>query len=655
MGRNPYRTNLKFFLLVFLICVFFTFFTFLLWSGSSTSGEWSVGAYAAEGLEGGSEALKAEAYPPAPRLKPADYPQTGWINARVAVWLIAQLHLWFAAFVLAVPIFVFIIEAIGVATKNERYDAMAYEFIRVSLAAFSVTAISGGVFALALIYFYPDLMRYMARIFGPTMILYAILFLAENVLLYIYYYGWKKMKSGSLKRVHLAVGLLLNVAGTSIMFVANAWAGFMMSPAGVTEAGVFDGNLWHAVSNHLWSPLNLHRFIANIAFGGSIVGAYAAYRFLSARSTEDRAHYDWMGYTANFIAVTALLPLPFAGYWLTAEIYAYSQQMGITVMGGVFAWLFIVQAVVIGALFLSANYYLWLGMTRSRGAYRYTGYIKYIGLAITVCFLVWFTPHTLILKPWEAKALGGQYHPLLAPLGLMPAKNTAVNIMIMFTFLSFMLYRRANKVPTVSWAPYANALHAAVFTAAAVNIVILGVYYGYFTNTVYKVASSVPQVLSTLTVIVACTVIDAFMYRGAREVGPVEWGKMPPRSQYSLVLLAVSFTWLMGLMGFIRSALRQHWHVYTVFRDSSPDAFTPTIGYAAKVVTVGSIIFMAMVVFIFWLSQKTGKSGPFCPGLLCVLFNKIHPAHRAVPSAPSACGGWARAGGDDDGGVYSPG
>jgi cytochrome bd-type quinol oxidase subunit 1 len=97
------------------------------------------------------------------------------------------------------------------------------------------------------------------------------------------------------------------------------------------------------------------------------------------------------------------------------------------------------------------------------------------------------------------------------------------------------------------------------------------------------------------------------MFKGAREVGPLKWGKMPERSQYALFLLAVSFTWLMGLMGFIRSGIRQHWHVYTVMRDNSPDAFTPTIGYAAKVVSVAAVIFMAMVIFIFWLSSLSSK------------------------------------------------
>jgi hypothetical protein len=63
----------------------------------------------------------------------------------------------------------------------------------------------------------------------------------------------------------------------------------------------------------------------------------------------------------------------------------------------------------------------------------------------------------------------------------------------------------------------------------------------------------------------------------------------------------------MGLMGYIRSGLRQHWHVVDIVRDASPDAFTPTLGYAANVVSVGTILFMAMVIFVFWLSQVSGQ------------------------------------------------
>ena len=550
---------------------------------------------------------KPAAYPPAPKLTASDYPTFKGVNSRATIWLVAQLHLWFGAFVLAVPIFVFIIEAIGMATRDERYDSMAFEFMKVSITAYSLTALLGGLLTFCLVLLYPDLFRYLATIFKGSMFAYALLFFAESAILYIYYYGWHWLQGGNKKWVHLTLGLLLNAIGCLLMFLANAWTTFMMSPAAVDAAGVFNGDTWAAIHNFLWNPINIHRFVANVAYGGSIIGAYAAFKFLSAKDKGERAHYDWIGYNANFIAIAALLPLPFAGYYLTAEMYAYSQQMGITLMGGVFAWIFIIQAVLIGALFLSANYYLWCGMGRSEGAYRYNPKIKYIAIVLVIAFLVWFTPHTLVLTNAELKSLGGPYHHYLGALGIMPAKNTAVNFLIVFTFLSFMFYRRTNKIATVSWVTTGNAIQVALFTVGLINITLLGVYYGYFTNTVYKVAASIPQVLTTLVIIVASTVIDTLMYKGAKEVAPLHWGRMPPRSQYALFLLAVAFTWLMGLMGYVRSAIRQHWHVQGVFRDNSVDAFTPDLGYAANIVSIGTIIFMSMVMFIFWLNAINSR------------------------------------------------
>ncbi|MCP4379987.1 MAG: cytochrome ubiquinol oxidase subunit I [Hyphomicrobiales bacterium] len=566
-----------------------------------------IGAFAAEHQVTAGDASAAGPYRPAPTLTAADYPTIAGINSRVAVWIFAQLHLWFAAFVLAVPIFVFIIEAIGMRTRDKRYDDMAYEFIKVSITAYSLTAILGGLLLFALILFYPQLFTYLSTIFGESMFYYALLFFAESAVLYLYYYGWHWLQGGFKKWVHLTLGLLLNAVGTTLMLLANSWLTFMMSPAGVDAAGVFSGDSWAAIHNFLWNPINIHRFVANIAFGGSIVGAFAAFKFLTASTQQERAYYDWMGYNANFIAICALLPLPFAGYYLAAEIYAYSQQMGITLMGGIFAWLFIIQAVLIGTLFLSANYYLWCGMGRSDGAKRYTKFIKYIAIVLICAFLVWFTPHTLVLTNQELKALGGPYHKVLGPLGIMPAKNTAVNVMIIFTALSFMFYRRANKIAAVTWVNVGNAIQVALYTAGIANIMFLGIYHGYFTNTVYKVAASIPQVLTTLVVIAASITLDSFMYRGAKAVGPLRWGRIPERAQYALFLLAVSFTWLMGLMGYIRSGIRQHWHVVDIMRDASPDAFTPTLGYAANVVSVAAVIFMAMVIFVFWIAQVGGN------------------------------------------------
>ena len=291
----------------------------------------------------------------------------------MAIWAVAQLHLLFAAFVLAVPIFAFIIEVIGYKTGDQRYDRLAYEFTKLLSTSFSLTATFGASLTFMLIILYPKFTNYLMSVFSPTFLPYVLLFFAEAFFLYTYYYGWGKFHP----LVHLGLGLGLNLVGTGIMMIANAWVTFMMSPNGVSDQGAVL-SVWDAVYNYTWMPINVHRFIANIAFGGSVAAAYAAFKFLQAETDEERAHYDWMGYIGNFVAISAFLPLPFAGYWLAKEIYAFSQTLGLTMMGGAFSWLFIIQAVLIGNLFLAANYYLWLGMGRVEGVQPLQKVIKYL-------------------------------------------------------------------------------------------------------------------------------------------------------------------------------------------------------------------------------------------------------------------------------------
>jgi len=522
------------------------------------------------------------------------------VGSRVAIWVVAQLHLLFAAFVLAVPMFAVIIEFIGYKTGDKRYDALAYEFTKLLSVSFSLTATFGAALTFMLIALYPKFTNYMMHVFSPTFLPYVLLFFFEAGFLYSYYYGWGKFGP----KMHLFLGVMLNLVGTAIMFIANAWLTFMTTPSGISEHGALIST-WEAVSNYTWMPINIHRIIANIAFGGSIAAAYAAYQFLKARTPEEKAHYDWMGYIGNFVAIVGLLPLPFAGYYLASEIYAFSQTMGLTMMGGAFSWLFIIQAVLIGNLFLFANWYLWLGMGRVQGAERYRSYIKYLLIIITLCFAVWATPRSIISTIEEIQSMGGSSHPALGYMGVMSAKNTAVNILILTTYVSFLLYRRSSKVPTVSWAKLGNAIQFAIFAAAASIVLFLGVY-GYFVEATVRIKLSIPQVGSVLLAIILVTIIDVLLLRNAKST-TTEWGTINPVSQYLLIALAVTFTWTMGLMGYVRSGLRLHWHVYGVIRDTSPDAFTPTLGFATQVVSVTVLLFFALIGFVFWLAGLAGK------------------------------------------------
>src|SRR5262249_46027924 len=98
------------------------------------------------------------------------------LGSRLAVWAVAQLHLNFAAFILGVPIFAVIIEAIGWRTGEARYDWLSHELVKLTFAAFSTTALLGALLLFLFVGYYPKFWTYMTSIFFQTYWVYALLF-----------------------------------------------------------------------------------------------------------------------------------------------------------------------------------------------------------------------------------------------------------------------------------------------------------------------------------------------------------------------------------------------------------------------------------------------------------------------------------------------
>jgi len=272
-------------------------------------------------------------------------------------------------------------------------------------------------------------------------------------------------------------------------------------------------------------------------------------------------------------------------------------------MGGLLSWLFVLQAITVGVLFLGINYYIWQSLGRIRGGDRFNPYFKAIVLALMICFLVWFTPHTVAMSPSEMKAMGAAQHPVIGQFGLMSAKNGAINVMICLTAMSFFLYRRANRELTISWVQAGNIALATLFFIGMVNVVWLAIY-GFYIPAHVRVGLSVPQGATTATVVLGGLWINHLMLKGSRIKGPIQWGKISVRGMVALFGVAAAFTWVMGLMGYIRSAGRLGWHVNELLPDLSPWAFTPTLAFAAKMVTVNMVVFWASVFVVFWLANR---------------------------------------------------
>lgn len=563
--------------------------------------------YKTEGLVSG---------PPAPQLSGDDYPRLNlpsiFSENRLWVWFLAQQHLYLGGFVLGALFLVLLFEHCGLIVRKretaQRFDDLACQTLRLIVLVLALTAIVGGILLFALLALYPDLTGYLGRTFHYSFLMYGLLFFAFSGTVYLYYHTWQWMQA-RWKVLHAVIGLVANLVGLVFLMLANSWSTFMMSPAGVDQAGHFLGNQWHLLHNALWNPLNVHRFFGNLVFASGVLGAYAAYGALTASNHEDRASYDWRGSVMFITMVLALFTIPFGGYWLLREIYGYRQQMGITLLGGLLAWLNILVVSLMGLLFLGVNYYLWQKIGSEEDAARYRSHVKYVLFLLIASILVYITPHTLIITPDELAAMRGQQHPIVGNFGVESAKQPAVNIMMLVTGWSLLMMLRSRYKIGEQRHTVSDGAIDGLFVAGAMNIIWLGIY-GYYIPANVRVGLSVPMVMSTLSVVVMGSVLTVRRVRRLTPMSPSSWGRLSTRGHVALFSIAVTVSWLMGLGGYMRSAVRLFWHVMEISRDTSPWGFTHTIGFATNMITFNVLFFWGIFLLLFWLSKSSMRSTP---------------------------------------------
>ncbi len=553
--------------------------------------------------------------PPAPVLSyPDSYGGGRRIDSRSVLWIFIQQHFFLGSFILGVPMIAWMLECFGFFRKRradppEKHDQLGRDIMQICLPFYPLTLITGLALLGAFLFLYSEFSKYMSSVFNPVIALYAVVFFIETPLLYAYALTWNRWKQGRLKWLHFGLGGLTCLNGLAIIYLANALMAFMMSPSGVNEKGAYLGNIWNAVNTPLWNPLNVHRILASIMFSGAVLAAYAAYQMLTTRDPEKKAHYDWMGHVMIMISIANLFILPFAGYWFAKAIFIYRQRMGMTLMGGKLSWPFVMQATLIGLIFMTVTYYLWRGTTRMQGAERYNHLAKYMMIVFTIAFMIWITPHTIPASQGEIQAMGGAQHPIVGYYGTMAAKNTAINTMILSFGICFIIFKRCNKQMTITWSKWGNTAMISLFAIAEGFIIYYGVY-GFFVPANIRVNLARPQFLVTMGALVIGAVLNGVMLKKSESIGPIQWGKLPLGGAISIFSLAVFISTTMVLMGYIRSSVRLDWHVTEVLKDTTPWAGTPTLTYAIGMVLLNVVLFWIITIFIF-RSGKTRRMSAF--------------------------------------------
>lgn len=540
-------------------------------------------------------AFGATAYAQVPSPPAAEFPYTG---NRTAVWIVAQLHILFAAFILGAPIFVVISEWLGYRKQDPRYDRLAKEVTKVTAILYSMTALTGGLFIFVLLATYPQFTTWLINHFFSIFAgLYPLLFIAETIVLYLYFYTWDALK-GEKKGRHIALGVLLNLIGTATLFVIDGPTSFMNTPAKAEGVSLVEyiqtASVWDKVNNYSWMPLNFHRLIGNVTFGGFIAGLMAAYMYMAAKTDEDRAYYDWMGFVGNLIGVGASLFLPFMGYLLSYEQCDYDASLCPYMMADQLSMFFEMQGVMVGLIFLASNYYIWLSMKRIEGVEQVR--ISFLTLLVLLALPVVMTYTWTVFPVPDPLSLIVLISLLLLPLVLNkiipPLRRLTVSsrTMIKVGFLMVVIGNAIWMTP-----------HAFVATQAlATEELELPSDWGFL--------ALMPAKNSAAFTLVYVTVVNYILYNRAIRRGTIRWGQIDFAAQFALIFLAFSAIWTMGLMGAVRSLLKKYFHVYNLVPDFTAESFTPTLSYSAWWITGITLVFYIVVSFAIVLALRVSEA-----------------------------------------------
>jgi hypothetical protein len=536
-------------------------------------------------------ALGTAAYAQVPSAPPVEFPYTG---NRTGVWIVAQLHILFAGFILGAPIFIVISEWLGYRKQDPRYDRLAKEVTKVTVILYSMTALTGGLFIFVLLATYPQFTTWLINHFFLIFaVIYPLLFIGETIVLYLYFYSWDALK-GEKKGRHIAIGVLLNVIGTITLFVIDGPTSFMNTPAKATEGislvdFIQTAPLWDKIFNYSWIPMNLHRLVGNVTFGGFIAGLIAAYMYMGAKKEEDRAYYDWMGFVGNLIGVGALLFLPFMGYLYAYELCDYDASICPYMMADQLSMFFEMQGAMVGLIFLGSNYYIWLSMKRVEGVERVRMSLLTVLVMIALPFVMTYT-WTLFPAP-DPMSLAVLIPLILIPFvfGRLVPLTVSSRTVIKIGFLMVVIGNAIWMTP-----------HGFVATQAlSTEHLELPSDWSWL--------ALMPAKNSAAFTLVFVTVVNYILYNRAIRQGTIVWGKIDFAAQFVLVFLAFSMIWTMGLMGAIRSLLRKYFHTYNLVPDFTAESFTPTLSYSAWTVTGITLAFYLVVSFAIIVTLRTSE------------------------------------------------
>ncbi len=394
----------------------------------------------------------------------------GLLGQRIAIGSSFEAHILIAGLVSGASQLGPITEWVGYMRRRPEYDRLAHGIARFLVYYFSIgAAIAILVITALLTGLWGSVWAIINRVGFWPFFIEAWTFFLMVVGSYLWYYTWDLLRD--YKGLHMAFGGLLAVASFVQVMMIDVIASYMLTPSQ-------PNNPLRVFLNPTEYPLQIHRTVANLAYMGFAVAAFAGFRYLRSKDAAKRAFFDWAGSYGMIWGIGMTLMQPIVGYSYAKEIQLHAYGAWYKMMQGTLSSEFLGQIFLLGLMFLAGSYYFWRRLHASNAPNQGLLGLLTVLLAVTTVFATLpahlaFTYNQVLAsgkdRPfWE----GGWVNPFAA---MIPYKVGALIAYSVFAIAGLYWYLRGQR--EVVWgtarAVEQWVLIASVFMVAAM-IVLMG-------------------------------------------------------------------------------------------------------------------------------------------------------------------------------------
>ncbi len=281
------------------------------------------------------------------------------------------IHMFFAeifvGFALAAPV----LQAWGARTGSPRMDRLAHSMARFNVLTFSTGATFAVLFVVLLVGLYPPVTT---SLFTHFFVFIALAMLSMGLALwgmYSYYYKWDRYSVLNKKR-HIALGFTMGLFIWVWMVIMTGIDTFMTTggpgapPIGQNVASF--GVALQGIFNPMFTEMVLHRTFANLSWPAFALAAWASFMYIRAKTSEDKAFYDWTSSVGLTWGVGFLLLQPIVGFALMYSLKSATDggpSSGYErLTSGATSNLLVMNLIFVVALFVLGNLAMYFGSER---------------------------------------------------------------------------------------------------------------------------------------------------------------------------------------------------------------------------------------------------------------------------------------------------